>query len=126
MSLADELSDAASEAQGYLAELQGSAPGEDNFVGPDGKLYILVFRAADAFESQAAGMEMQSHGYGNKSLIIATATRSQFTVAPIGWRGLKGTRLTPAPSQEVTILSVATDDPLHYVINLIGRQPIAR
>jgi hypothetical protein len=125
MSLSSIISDAATEAQGYLVQIQGMAStAAGNFVGPDGKTYTMVFRAADAFEQQAAGMEMQSHGFGDKSLVIATATRTQFSVAPLGWRRLSGTRLIPAPACPVTIISVATDDPNHYVFNCVVRQTV--
>lgn len=123
MALADEIADAATEASGYLAELGGmQSTAAGNFVGPDGQRYTVVFRAADAFETQALGMEMQSHGFGDKSLVIATATRAQFATAPLGWRRMKGTRLVPAPAAEVTILSVATDDPYFYVFPCVVRQ----
>lgn len=121
MSYAQEMQDAAAEAQGILAQIQGmAATAAGNFIGPDGRPYTLVFRAADALESHAALSEMSSHGYGDKSLVIATATRDQFTADPLGWRRQKATRLTPRA--EVLILSVATDDPLHYVFNLVVRQ----
>jgi len=126
MSLSSEITAAATEAQGILAQLGGmAATATGNFTGPDGKPYTLAFRSADAFESQAAGMEMQGHGYADKSVVIATGTRAQFDVAPLGWRRQKGTRLIPAPQTEALILSVATDDPLHYVFTLVIRQPLA-
>lgn len=124
MSLASEITSAATEAAGYLAQLGGmSAAAGGNFIGPNGQKYTMVFRAADAFETQAAGLEMQAHGFGGKSLVIATATRDQFPVAPLGWRQRKGTRLIPEPAATVTILSVATDDPTFYVFNCVLQQP---
>ena len=124
MSLTSEITAAATEASGYLAQLGGmAATAGGNFIGPNGLKYTMVFRAADAFESQAAGLEMQAHGFGGKSLVIATATRAQFSVAPLGWRQRKGTRLVPAPEASVTILSVATDDPNFYVFNCVLQQP---
>jgi hypothetical protein len=127
MSYGDEISEAFAEAQSALAQIQGMA--EDaagNFIGPDGKPYTLVFRAADAFETQAAGQEMSSHGFGGKSVMIATGTRDQFSASPVGWRGQNSSRLIPAPATEARILSVATDDPVHYVFTLIFRQEATR
>lgn len=124
MSYAAIIRSAAAEVQGILAQIGGtSSATEANFVGPDGNEYIFVFRAADAFEQQAAGMEMQAHGFPDKSLIIATATRAQFSAAPLGWRRMRGTRLVPSPAHEVFIMSVATDDPLFYVFNMVAHQP---
>lgn len=126
MSLASEMVAAASEAQGYLAQLQGMAEGAaGNFVGPDGRTYTLVFRSADAMEGAASGMDMQGHGFGDKSLVIATGARSQFDAVPYSWRRAHGTRLVPQPTQDFTILSVAIDDPLHYVFAMVFRQPAA-
>lgn len=123
MSLSALLPAAAREAQGLLAQLQGmDASAEGSFVGPDGRTYTLLFRAADAFETQAAGREMSQHGYLDRSVVIATATRDQFTSPPVDWRRKTGTRLVPAPAQECTIASMSTDDPLHYVFVLLFRQ----
>lgn len=123
MSLASEITAAAAEAQGILAEIGGMQSGAaGNFTGPDGKPYTMVFRTADAFEAQSAGLEMGSHGYGDQSIVIATATRDQFGAVPIGWRAQHGTRLVPTPAQDCVISTVATDDPYHFVFTLIFKQ----
>ena len=124
MSLSSEMTAAAAEAQGVLAEIGGMASGaEGNFTGPDGKPYTMVFRTADAFESsQATGLNMASHGYNDQSIVIATATRDQFSAVPIGWRAQHGTRLVPNPAQDCVISTVATDDPYHFVFTLIFKQ----
>ena len=115
MRLFAEVQSAATEAQGHLADLTG---GEDNFVGPDGRTYTLVMRAADAFESQQV-----LQGYHDRAAIVATATRTQFDAPPLDWKRKKGTRLFPAPAREALIASVDDNDPLHYVFTLLVRQP---
>lgn len=123
MSLASEITSAAAEAQGILAEIGGMASGAaGNFTGPDGKPYTMVFRAADAFETEAAGLQMASHGYNDQTVVVATATRDQFAAVPIDWRARHGTRLVPSPAQDVTISTVATDDPYLFVFTMILKQ----
>lgn len=122
MSLFSEMQAAATEAQSTLAELQGMASGGKNFVGPDGAQYVMVFRPADAFESQSVSREMLAHGYNDRSVIVGTATRTQFGAAPLDWRRKKGTRLKP-DARECVIASVSDDDPLVYVFVLLVRQP---
>lgn len=124
MSLASEVAGAFLEAQALIAQIQGmAAAAAGNFIGPDGRPYTMVFASVDGLTAQASGFEMQSHGFGDKSFVTATATRSQFPVAPLGWRRQKATRLIPAPATECLILSIATDDPIHYVFTLALRQP---
>lgn len=123
MSLFTQIQSAATQAQSVLAQLGGMDAGAaGNFIGPDGQFYNLVFRAADAFEIQAGGREMTAHGYDDKSVLIATATRDQFTAPPTGWRRAKGTRLYPEPATDCLIATVSFDDPLHYVFTLLTRQ----
>jgi len=117
MGLFAELQSAATEAQRNLAELQGCADGDVNFVGPDGRGYVMVFRAADAFESQQL-----LHGYQDRAAVVATATRSQFAAAPVDWKRKRGTRLLPAPAKDALIASVDDNDPLHYVFGMIVKQ----
>ena len=116
---------AALEAQGELAQITGMAEGAaGNFVGPDGRTYTMVFAAVDALAAQAAGMDMQSHGFGDKSFVIATATRDQFSAPPLGWRRAHGSRLVPSPAADCLILSVGLDDPFLYTFAMALRQPI--
>jgi hypothetical protein len=101
--------------------MSGTAAG--NFLGPDGRAYTMTFRAADAFEVQSMSREMTLHGYDDRSVIIATATRAQFTAPPLAWRRQKCTRTVPDPSTECLVASVATDDPVFYSFVLLLRQP---
>ena len=122
MSLFSDMQAAATEAQSTLAQLQGMASGGSNFIGPDGRAYVMVFRAADAMESQSVAREMLTHGYSDRSVIVGTATRTQFSAPPMDWRRKKGSRTTP-DLRDVLIASVADDDPIHYVFTLLLRQP---
>lgn len=113
-------------AQKSLAVAQGmAADAAGNFLGPDGQTYTMTFRAADAFESAAASREMTMHGYEDRSVAIATATRAQFAAAPLDWRRKHGTRLIPAPSADALISSISTDDPHHYAFTMLLRYPVA-
>lgn len=124
MSLSALIPAAALEAQNLIAQLQCmDASASGNFVGPDGRTVQMIFRAADAFESQAAGREMTQHGYMDRSVVIATATRDQFDAPPTDWRRKKGTRIYPSPATECTIASISTDDPILFVFVLLFRQP---
>lgn len=124
MSIFSHLQNTFAHAQGLIAQAQGMAPSASgNFIGPDGHPYTMTFRAADAFEVQAVSREMTLHGYNDRGVMIATATRSQFTSTPLGWRRLKGSRLHPAPATEGMIASIGTDDPHHYTFTLLFRQP---
>jgi hypothetical protein len=126
MSYAALMRNAAAQAQNTLARLGGMEAGAaGNFVGPDGSTKTLVFRAADALEAQSVSREMTLHGYDDRSVVIATATRDQFSSAPLDWRRKRGTRLIPEPQSECLIAWVSTDDPLQYVFTLLFRQPIA-
>lgn len=122
MGYASEIAAAAAECQTILAKVGGmDDDAAGNFVGPDGRTYTLVFRAADAFETQAAGLEMQQHGHGAQSIVIATGTRDQFDAAPLGWRRQKGTMLVPF-RRDALISTIAIDDPYHYTFVMIVRQ----
>lgn len=124
MSFYDQLSSAARAAQGIIAEMQGQATGDlGNFIGPDGLPYTMVFRSATAIENQSVASEMTQHGYNDRFLLVATATRDQFTAPPSNWRRGKGTRTVPAPALDCTIASVGVDDPLCYSFTLLCRQP---
>ncbi len=123
MSYASQLSSAAAQAESILAELSGmSCSSSGNFIGPDGLPYTLVFRAADTNEIQAGGREMTAHGYNDRSVLVATATRGQFTDPPLGWRRAKGTRLIPGPPTDCLIATISFDDPLVYVFIILTRQ----
>ena len=124
MSLNSELQDAAAEAQGYLAQMGGmSETASGNFIGPDGEFKTMVFRAADAFEQQSAAREMSLHGYTDRAVVFAVASRDQFDGVPLDWRRKKCARLVPAPATECLIADVSTDDPLFYTFVLLVRQP---
>lgn len=113
----------ATNAQKIMARHSGmSETASGNFVGPDGRIYTMLFRAADALEVESAAREMTAHGYTDRSVVIATATRTQFPVPPLDWRRKKGTRTAPGPDTECLIHSINTDDPLHYVFVLLIRQ----
>ncbi len=82
-----------------------------------------MFRSADAFEAEAASREMTSHGYTDRFVLVAVATRTQFPAGPpLGWRRAKGTRTVPAPAIECLIASMGVDDPLFYTFVLLCRQ----
>ena len=122
MSIFSELQNAATEAQGLLAQGLGMAEGAaGNFIGPNGQTYTMIFRAADAFESQGAAREMVQHGYNDRSVVIATATRSQFAAVPLDWRRKKGTIVFPA-AQDALISDVSERDPLFYIFVMLVRQ----
>lgn len=123
MGYASELSAAVTEAQNVLGQLTGAMPSDaaGNFVGPDGEIYTLTLRAADAFETQAAGLEMTQHGHGVQSIMIATADRAQFSAPPLSWRRQKGAILYPT-RRDALVSTVAIDDPYHYVFTLVVRQ----
>lgn len=114
------MANSAREAQDILAQLGGAEPGENNFIGPDGRQYIGVFRAANAFESAAAGSEMESHGFKDAAVMILTATRDQFVNVPRAWRRQYMNRL--APPQRYLISSISDTDSLLYAFVLIYRQ----
>jgi hypothetical protein len=117
MSMFAEMQVAATEAQSVIAQLQGVALNGFNFVGPDGRSYLMVFRTADAFESQQL-----AHGYQDRSTVMATATRAQFSAPPLDWRRKKGTRTIPAPPKDAIIASVDDSDALHYTFTLLVKQ----
>jgi hypothetical protein len=123
MSYFDLLKSAATEAQSLLAQMQGMEPASAGNVLKDGAYYTCTPRAANAFELAAAGQEMGSHGFNDKSMLILSFTRDQFTGAPLNWRRGKLTLLQPA-AQECTVVSVNTDDPLFYVLPVIVRGPL--
>lgn len=121
--MSTEVTNAFRQAQSVLARLQGMpVSSAGNFVGPDGAPYTATFRPADAFESQAAAREMTLHGFDDKSVVVATLTRDQFSAVPLDWRRKTATRLIPAPAQTCTIASLSIDDPVHFVLVLLFRQ----
>ncbi len=107
------LTTAAAEAQAVLGE---------SLTGPDGRPYTGVFRSASAFEQAAAGQEMQSHGYGDKTLMVVAITRAQFGAPPYDWRRKKLFRGS-TPPQEFSILTLNTDDRFWYIFPIVFRQP---
>ena len=121
MSIFSELQTAATEAQSAFAQTQGAAAGVANFIGADGKSYFANFRPADAFESAAASREMMAHGFNDRSVTVAVATRTQFLAPPLDWRRKKCTRLFPTV-REGLVADMSDDDPLHYVFTLLIRQ----
>jgi hypothetical protein len=122
MSLAALMRNAANTAANTLAQLQGMPAGaEGNFIGPDGRTYTSVGRAADAFEIAALGRQMTTHGKEQKSARVHTITRDQFDAAPMSWEWQTCSILYPAPATQATIASVSDDDPLFYVFTLIVR-----
>lgn len=103
--------------------MQGaSAEDVGNFIGPDGQPYLVIFRSPDALEAEAASREMTGHGYTDRSIVLAVATRGQFTEPPLNWRRKTGTRLYPQPATECLIASVSTDSPLSYAFVLLFKQ----
>lgn len=124
MPLFTEIVAAAAEAQSVLGQLTGSpAPDRPNFTGPDGRAYLGVFRAANAFEAARLGSEMQAHGFTDAAVLVLTATRTQFTTPPLAWRRQYLQRTSPAA--RCLIHSVAVDDPLHFIFVLSTRQGAA-
>lgn len=114
----------ATAAQGIMARHSGmSETAEGNFIGPDGRPYTLVFRAADALEAESAVREMTSHGYIDRSVVIATATKTQFAAPPLDWRRKKGTRKAPTPEAECLISQIGTDHEMFYTFVMLVRQP---
>lgn len=120
MSYANLMRLAATEAEGILAQLGGAEPGVDTFIGPDGRSYSGVFRAASVFESQAVGSEMESHGFKDAEVMVVSATRTQFNAPPLGWRRQYLNRLKPA--QKCLVASISVSDSLLYAFVLIYRQ----
>lgn len=125
MNLFQQMQADANEAQETLAQMTGKPKAKKNFVGPNGQLYTLVFRPADAFESEVAAREMTTYGYTDRSIVVGSASRDQFDDPPLDWRRKNATRVYPQPSAECLIASVNTDDPLFYVFTLLLRQPRA-
>lgn len=126
MSLSSQLQAAATKAQSVVAQMSGMDPtAAGNFIGPDGQPYTMTFRPADAFEAEAASREMTLHGYTDRSVVMATATRTQFIDAPLNWRRKTGARQIPAPQQECLIASVSVDDPLFFGFVLLFRQAVS-
>ena len=107
------------------ASLGQSIVGE-SFIGCDGVTYTGTFRAPNAFDLAAAGLEMQANGFPDKTIVALTATRSQFATPPLSWRRSKVpvVRLS-SPAQSGAVASVGTDDPLFYMFILIVHQPLA-
>lgn len=119
----DVVSALAAEAEATLGSLMTSGtstPGK--MVGPDGETYSIIPRAANAFEIAAAGLEMQSHGYSDKTLMVFEMTKAQHPEEPFSWRRQKVTQLTNPP-KECTIVSLNTDDPFFYIFVVSYRQP---
>jgi hypothetical protein len=126
MSLFNQISSAALQAQGTLAQMMGAAANTKNLQGPDGRSYYAVPRAASSFEiAEAEATGLTLHGQQARELMVISCTRGQFTSAPLNWRLKQLTLLAPAPARICTIHSVSTSDPLHYVFTVHYRQPAA-
>jgi hypothetical protein len=111
------LTAAATEAESHVGE---------QFIGPDGKTYIGTFKAADAFDLAAAGLQMESNGFPDKTIMALTCSKTQFTVPPYSWRR-SSTKLVrqSSPIQKFTVASVTADDPLFFGFVLTHNQPAA-
>jgi hypothetical protein len=108
------LTGAATEAESHVGEL---------FLAPDGHTYTGTFKAANAFDLAAAGLEMEPNGFPDRTVMALTMTRVQLANPPLSWRRAKNplVRLS-SPQQHCLVASVTADDPLFYGLILIHHQ----
>lgn len=111
MSLATLMQRAATEAQKTLAELGGAAPGQKNSLY-NGAKYYAVYGAPQIDHLNLAG-----GGSRQRTFLLATATRSQFTSPPIAQRGF-WIRTDISPQIRYTIVKVMEHDAYTYVLTL--------
>jgi hypothetical protein len=111
MSFAAKIRGAASRAQSVLAQTGGAESGESNALY-NGAEYFAVYGAPSVERDM-----LPNGGFRQRSVIIATATRSQFATAPKSETKWIRTDL-PQPVT-FTIMKVNADDAYLYVITLV-------
>ena len=110
MSLASEISSAATEAQSILAQIGGAPAGEANSLYK-GAEYIAVY-GAPIVERQM----LPAGGYRQRTVMQVTATRAQFVAAPVA--NLQWVRTDLAPQITYRVEKVDLHDPFIYVLTL--------
>lgn len=111
MSLFSHLQATFTQAQSALAQAQGMAAGGSGTFTYNGATYIGVFGQTTIIDQpQSFG------GYKRVATLTLTATRSQFTAAPVAKQRL--TRTTPELT-EFLIDAMDPHDPHHYVMRLV-------
>jgi hypothetical protein len=103
---------AATEAQSILAQLQGMDASAAGNVLYGGANYFGTFGNPVVTEVMNA-----MGGYRKRTTIPLTMTRDQFTAAPKTQDQLARTDQVPAITYRID--SVDTDDPIHYVLELV-------
>jgi hypothetical protein len=103
---------AATEAQSILAQLQGMDAGAVGNVLYGGANHFGTFGNPVVTEVMNA-----MGGYRKRTTIPLTMTRDQFTAAPKTQDQLARTDQTPPITYRID--NVDTDDPMHYVIELV-------
>jgi hypothetical protein len=111
MSLQSEISTAASEAQGFLAQLGGMPVDGTNSLY-NAQTYVAVYGSP-----QVQNQMLPQGGYRQRTFLSATVTRAQFDVIPLA--KTKWTRTDLDPQQTYTIDSVGQHDANLLTLTLI-------
>ncbi len=111
MSIASQIAAAAVEAQGVLAEVGGTPPGETNSLY-NGQPYLAVYGTP-----QVQNQMMPGGGYRQRTFLSMTVTKAQFSAIPEAKK--KWTRTDLMPALTYTIDSVGTHDANLYTLVLI-------
>ena len=111
MSLKDEISSAATEAQANLAELGGALPGRKNSLY-NGTPYTAVYGSP-----QVERVMLPSGGYRQRTIVPITVTRAQFVAPPIAEK--KWVRSDCSPRIEYIIKYVGTHDSTVFMLQLV-------
>lgn len=110
MSLASEITNAATEAQGILAQI-GGGPRRDQCPLQRGGLFLRLWLPAGSEPDAPAG------GYRQRTFLSATVTRAQFDALPVA--KTKWTRTDLDPNLTYTIDSVGQHDANLLTLTLI-------
>jgi len=111
MSFNDEITSAATEAQSYLAQMQGMSNGGTNLLLPSGKKVVATYGIP-----QTSFVPSPGGGYRKKHWLVATVTRDQLAAPPADQSRLVRTDVSPVQSYIVDF--VGRDNVLVWEINL--------
>lgn len=111
MSYAQLLANAAKQSQGVLAELGGAQPGRKN------SLYNGESRLAVYGQPLVQNIMLPGGGYRQRTVLTVTATRAQFSLAPVAKE--KWTRTDLRPAATYIIDWVDDKDATIYTLGLV-------